>query len=172
MIRMAQAPIVGFLCVIACGCTDSATYHGVKIRGSEKFANQVQAALALINEKAPDEFGVISKYVRRIEEHDRSGMDASHRTCQLAPASTYYSLTWCAGVIAHEAHHAKLQSSPSYEYGLVEEERACNVFQASVMEKIGAPRDELDHLAKQDGTHFDANGDGEYTESDYEARDW
>jgi hypothetical protein len=62
--------------------------------------------------------------------------------------------------------------NPSYSYGLAREERDCIKYQRAVMEKIGAPSSEIDHLATQDGSHFDMDGDGEYTWKDYEARTW
>ncbi len=101
-------------------------------------------------------------------------MAISRATCQMAPDSTYYSLTWCAGVIAHESHHARLARSATYSYGLAEEERECIAYQCAVLERIGAPDTEIDYLATLDGSHFDADadGDGEYTWDDYHARDW
>jgi hypothetical protein len=160
------------VCLIGSGCRQSESFHGVEIVGSERFVDQVRNALTLIRSQAPQDFEVIAASVQRVEEHDRSGMDASRSTCQLAPASAYASQTWCAGCIAHEAHHAKLSASPSYDYGEAAEERECIEYQRAVLERIAAPASELEHLATQDGSHFDANGDGEYTQEDYEARTW
>jgi len=166
------------LLVSACVCVgcgrQSATHFGVEIVGQEKFIQQVTKAMSLIQENAPDDLELIAKYLRRIEEHDHSGMDASREapTCQLAPASAYASVTWCAGCIAHEAYHSKLSQSPDYAYGLEQEEEECMAYQLTVLQKIGAPRSELEHLAAQDGKHFDLDGDGEYTWSDYEKRRW
>ena len=159
-------------CLALIGCSRSQNYHGVTIYGSEEFADQVQRALELIRTQSPDDFESISKYVRRIEESDRSGMVIVRNACQLAPSAAYHSLTWCAGCIAHEAHHAMLSQSSTYSYGHAEEEQVCIAYQQAVMERIGAPASELEYLASLDGSHFDADGDGRYTWDDYEARDW
>jgi hypothetical protein len=170
--RMLAATLVAALALAAGGCREAESFHGVAIVGSEEFTDQIRAALALIREKSPDDFALISKHVRRVEEHARSGMELSSSTCQLAPASAYYSLTWCAGCIAHEAHHARLAESPSHTYGLAEEELDCIAFQRAVSERLGAPDWELDYLATLDGSHFDLDGDGRYTWDDYERRHW
>jgi hypothetical protein len=169
--RIARFSAVAF-CLAAIGCSHSETYHGVEIHGSEKFAGQVREALELIRNNSPEDFVSISESVRRIEESDRSGMDTSRSVCQLAPATAYHSLTWCAGCIAHESHHAKLSQSASYSYGYAHEEQVCIEYQRTVLERIGAPTCELDYLSTLDGSHFDADGDGEYTWKDYESRNW
>ena len=160
------------LCLVVAGCSPSETYHGTEIHGSEKFAGQIREALELIRHHSPDEFASITEYVRRIEESDRSGMDTSRSVCQLAPATAYHSITWCAGCIAHEAHHAKLSQSASYSYGHAQEEKVCIAYQRAVLERIGAPPSELEYLATLDGSHFDADGDGEYSWKDYGTRNW
>ena len=156
------------------GCGQSEDYHGIEISGSAAFKSQVRSALDLLRAETPEEFAVVATYVKRIEEHERSGMDVARDppTCQLAPATTYASITWCAGVIAHEAHHALIFQSTSEGYGGRHEEKKCIDRQIDVMKRIGAPQWELDYLAGLDGSHFDLDGDGEYTPKDYELRDW
>jgi hypothetical protein len=75
-------------------------------------------------------------------------------------------------VIAHEAHHAFIFQTTSEAYGGQSEEMKCIDRQIDVMKRIGAPQWELDYLAGLDGSHFDLDGDGEYTWKDYELRDW
>ncbi len=170
------AAIAILLCALSAGCRGEpdATFSGIEIYGDNNFIAQVEQALALIENNSPDEFDAIAKYVKRIESHQRSGMDMSQDvpTCQLAAATAFHSLTWCAGCIAHEAHHSKLHQEPGHEYGMAEEEQACNAVQLKVLQSIGAPQGELDHLAAQDGKHFDMDGDGAYTWEDYEQRNW
>jgi hypothetical protein len=160
--------------LFAAGCGQSEDYHGIEISGSGAFKSQVRSALNLLRAEAPEEFTVVATYVKRIEEHEHSGMDAARDppTCQLAPATTYASITWCAGVIAHEAHHAFIFQTTSEAYGGQSEEMKCIDRQIDVMKRIGAPQWELDYLAGLDGSHFDLDGDGEYTWKDYELRDW
>jgi len=167
-------------CIVAAACLASGerqprhAHLGFEIVGSEPFVGQVQDALTLIERHAPGDLKVIGRYVKRIEQHDRSGMDNYQDlpTCQLTPSSALASVTWCAGCIAHEAHHSKLFHGPKYSYGGAEEELACNAFQQRVLERIGAPPSELAHLAAQDGGHFDLDGDGRYTWADYYKRTW
>ena len=154
------------------GCHRTGTYHGIEIVGSNRFATQIRLALNIIRTKSPDDFLLISKHVTRIEECERSGMDIRRSTCQLAPRTAYYSLTWCAASIAHEAHHGKLGCCASYSYGHAHEERACIDYQRAILERIGAPAWEIEYLATLDGNHFDTDGDGKYTWKDYKRRNW
>ncbi len=170
--RLIGLPLVVLLFVV--GCRQSEEYHGIEVSGSGAFQSQVRSALDLLRTKAPEEFAIVATYVKRIEEHQRSGMDVARDppTCQLAPATAYASITWCAGVISHEAHHALIFQSTSAGYGGRHEEQQCIKRQIDVMKRIGAPQSEVDYLAGQDGSHFDLDGDGEYTSKDYELRDW
>ncbi|MBA3481032.1 MAG: hypothetical protein H0T51_04360 [Pirellulales bacterium] len=159
---------------MGCQSEQAAVYQGIEILGSDRFVTQVRKALSLVARKAPQEFATIRTFVKRIEQHPRSGMDMHQDvpTCQLSDSTAFHSLSWCAGVIAQESHHSKLFHDGDYEYGLAEEEQKCNAFQTRVMTLIEAPQHEMEHLASQDGMHFDANGDGRYTAEDYQQRNW
>jgi hypothetical protein len=161
---------------LAVGCRPepAAVYRDIEIKGSDEFVTQIRTSLSLLAADAPEEFESIATYVKRVEQHPRSGMDVHQDvpTYQLTAKTAFHSATWCAGVIAHESHHSKLFHDGDYEYGMSKEELACNAFQMRVMTKIGAPQHELKYLASLDGTHFDADGDGKYTADDYRRRDW
>jgi hypothetical protein len=175
----ALAPRAGLLLVtlafLGCGKPASTAKIGqIEIRGTAPFVGQVSRALELIRQKAPEEFAAIEANVKRVLQQARSGMNnyTDPPTCELADPTTFYSITWCAGCIAHESHHAALFKQPGHVYGLAEEESACNAVQLKVMKLIGSPAEELSYLAAQDGSHFDLNGDGKYTQEDYGQRNW
>ncbi len=100
---------------------------------------------------------------------------------EMADPTTFASVTWCAGSIAHDALHSKQYHDfkathgapvPSEVWTGKKSELACIAFQLEVLEKIGAPERELEHLKQLDGRHYDVNGDGKYSMEDYWQRDW
>lgn len=109
-------------------------------------------------------------------------LDLVEPTFELANPSAYYSITWCASAIAHDSMHSKIyqddvKSNPSKQRAenwssQVEEEKQCNAHQLQVLRDIGAPPHEINHCAKQDGTHADVNKDGKYDWDDYEKGNW
>ncbi len=149
----------------------------LSIEGSRYFINQIENALALLKERSPEDLSVVQSHVGRIREHDHSGMNmfADVPTIELARPTYAASVTWCASVLVHESWHMKLfrehPANPSHWSG-TPAEKACNQTQLATLRRIGAPQHEIDHLAAQDGTHWDANGDGVYDWRDYEDRDW
>ena len=157
----------------------------VEIVGAREFKAQVKKALELLRGKAPEAYGVVVEYVKRIEQTQRSGMRANKEppTLEMADRTTFYSLTWCAGSIAHEAYHAKLYhdykrehpegvSVPRQVWIGEDAERICIRHQVEVLKGIGAPKQEIAYCSALDGTHHDVNHDGKYTSEDYEKRDW
>lgn len=154
-----------------------------RIEGDEHFVAQVTSALDLLAERAPDALGVVEGYIGRIRQGLHSGMRAFEDppTLELADPSTFYSITWCAGSIVHDALHSRLYHEwlaahgapvPAAEWTGTAIELACNRVQLAALECIGAPAHELTYLAGQDGTHWDVNGDGAYDERDLRLRDW
>jgi hypothetical protein len=144
---------------------------GPEVLGDEKFSAMVNDALDLLREKAPEAYIIVAENVGRIKQSPQSGMAAEEDppTFELADTSAYYSLTWCAAVIAHDSYHSKLYHDYKNQHGLpvphehwagVATESICNAHQIKVMEAIEAPQHELDYMATQDGTHSDVNGDG------------
>jgi hypothetical protein len=137
----------------------------VEIIGSARFVNQIEAALTLIREKDTEAYNNIIKYIGRIQEADHSGMAASldPPTFFFNERSAFYSLTWCAGDIAHDSYHSKLYHDYKAKYGDnvpneiwtgQEIEMKCLRYQIEVMRKIGAPQGEIDYLKSLDGSHY------------------
>lgn len=155
----------------------------VEVKGSAEFRTQIEAALKLIKEKAPEAYALVQNNVAIITEGERSGMWAYKNppTYEISKTSAFHSVTWCAGAIAHDAYHSKLYHDyvtakgkpvPAEIWTGQEVEKICIAFQLSVLKKIGGPKDEVDYCLKLNGKHYDVNQDGKYTWEDYFKRKW
>ncbi len=177
--------IVGVvLLVVFSSVSRTRDFDGVEVSGSARFREQVVGALVLLREKSPAAYEIVTNHVRVIKQHRRSGMrlDLTKPTFELANPTAYYSITWCAGAIAHDSMHAKVYHDfvkanpggqrPEDWNSQVEEEKQCNAHQLQVLREIGAPALEVNHCAEQDGKHADVNKDGKYDWDDYEQGDW
>ena len=151
-----------------------------EIVGSLRFTNQVHQALALLRSHDTNAYVIVTNYVGRIQEGPRSGMwdYKNPPTFEMSDATTYYSVTWCAAAIAHDAFHSKLYHDHRHVHGGAvpdavwtgkEAEQKCMKHQLAVMERIGATQWEIDYAKKQ--------ADGQYikdkeTWQDYQKRKW
>jgi hypothetical protein len=157
--------------------------HSIDIEGNEKYRKQVKSCLDLLALKAKKEYELIENNVGVISQHGKSGMRAWENPplYQMSDKTAYYSLTWCAGTIAHDAYHSFLykkhslnngKRTPYNKWAGFSSEKQATDFQLKVMKKIGASPHEVDYLRTLDGTHGDVNGDGKLTQEDYKQRDW
>ena len=156
----------------------------IVILGEPAFVEQTQQALRLLEERAPDAYDKVIRYVGVIEQSDRSGMWAFEEPPRYAVAdvTAFYSLTWYASTIAHDATHSELyheylaahpgEPVPADVWTGFESERFCNAYQLDVLMRIGGPAGEVDYLAGLSGTHCDIDGDLDCDWHDYEGRDW
>lgn len=161
----------------------SSNLYAIEIEGSLKYRVQVESCLDLLSKKAQREYRLIKGHIGVISQNGKSGMRAWENPprYQMSDATAFYSLSWCAGTIAHDAYHSFLYkkhssidgSKPSYEKwaGTSAEKKSID-FQLSVMRKIGASDHEINYLKSLDGTHGDVNGDGKLNNEDYKIRDW
>jgi hypothetical protein len=164
--------------------TSPFNYKEIEIRGSTEFITQTIAALALLEEKDTEAFIKIQTYVGIIEQGEHSGMWAWEvpPRYEVGDATAFFSVTWYASTIAHDATHSELYAQyqaahpgeivPDDAYGGVEVERFCIGYQLDVAKRIGAPQSEIDYLSSLDGTHCDLDNDGDCDWEDYENRDW
>ena len=141
------------------------SYNKIEIIGSVKYVNRVLDALKLLRRKAPDKFRTVKKYVGRIEEYCNSGMYPWENTptFYMSKKVAFYSLTWCASCIAHDAYHSKQyldyrrkhknQVPRAVYYGRKAELESFK-YQILVSKQIKAPKHEIDHLKSQDGMHY------------------
>jgi len=164
--------------------SDPAIYGGIKIKGSSEFIAQTRAALTLLEQKAPDAFQKSQTYVGIIEQGEHSGMWAWEHPprYEVGDATAFFSITWYASTIAHDATHSELYAQyqaahagefvPLEAYGGVEIERFCIGYQLDVSRRIGAPQSEIDYLTTLDGTHCDLDNDDDCDWDDYQNRNW
>jgi hypothetical protein len=136
-----------------------------EIIGSVEFSNQVQRALLLLKTRDADAFAIVTNYVGRIQEGERSGMWA-HKTpptYEMSRTNAFYSLSWCAATIAHDSFHSKLYHDYQKEHGGPvpdpiwtgrAAERQCMKHQLLVMERIGAAKREIDYAKQQADGHY------------------
>jgi hypothetical protein len=161
----------------------SSILYAIEIEGSLKYRKQVEGCLNLLSKKAKIEYKMIKDNIGIISQNGKSGMRAWENPprYQMSDRTAFYSLTWCAGTIAHDAYHSFLYKKyspvgggkPPYEKwaGISSEKKSID-FQLSVMGKIGASGHEINYLKSLDGTHGDVNGDGKLDNEDYRLRNW
>ena len=164
--------------------SDPTNYGGIKIKGNSEFITQTRAAFTLLEKKDPEAFIKIQTYVGIIEEGEHSGMWAWEvpPRYEVNDVTAFYSVTWYASTIAHDATHSELYAQyaashpgefvPEEAYGGVEIERFCIGYQTEVARHIGAPQSEIDYLLTLDGTHCDIDKDGDCDWDDYQNRNW
>lgn len=160
------------------------TYEEIRIVGNADFIDQTRLALSLLKTKAPDAYQKVLSYVAIIEQGDRSGMWAAEELprYEVGDETAFFSVTWYASTIAHDATHSELyhrylaehpgESVPGDVWTGIEVERFCNAYQLDVAKRIGGPANEVDYLAGLTGTHCDVDGDGDCDWDDYVLRDW
>jgi hypothetical protein len=165
------------------------------IQGSDEFKSQVTHALKLIWMSDRDTFLFIKKNLSVIRNEDKTGFyfDASGRpVAALSNDHAFRSLTWCAGVIAHQARHGWYKMSFRKKPSRVappppgetrKDDRAVNPmlldykgldailytedkafgFQLDVLRKVGAPKAEINLVVRRAPRDFSAAHDGSYT---------
>jgi len=153
------------------------------VEGDDAYRNQVNKCLKLLSLKANNEYKLVEKYIGIISQHGKSGMKAWEipPRYNMSDKTAFYSVTWCACTIAHDAYHSFLyqkyktsnNKQPPYDkWGGFKAERLAIKFQNHVMKKIGSSNHEINYLKTLDGTHGDTNNDGKINSEDYEQRTW
>ncbi len=156
----------------------------IVVKGSDAFVQQTTRALTLLHDRAPEAYKKVQTYIGIIEETDHSGMAAYENPprYEVSDKTAFYSLTWYASTIAHDATHSELyhqyraahqtNNVPDNAWTGIDIEKACNAYQLAVLKQIGGPSSEIDYLAGLDGTHCDVNHDGKCDIQDDRQRDW
>lgn len=150
------------LLLLAAGCasrnvSQAPHFDSLAIVGSPKFVDQVERALTLLKFQSPESYHEVTNYVGIIQEDEHSGMEAEHQPpiFQLNDRSAFYSVTWCAGVIVHDATHSKLYHDyhalhrgtvPAETWTGHAAERICLDQQLRTLTEIGAPQRELEYF--------------------------
>ena len=166
------------------GAANPAAYGRIAIVGEPKFVAQTRAALALLERKDIEAFTKVQTYIGVIEQGKHSGMWVweSPPRYEVGNVTAFFSVTWYASTIAHDATHSELyaryymahpgKAVPEEIYGGVAIERFCNAYQIEVLKHINAPQSEIDYMATLDGTHCDLDRDGDCDLTDYQHRNW
>jgi hypothetical protein len=167
--------------------------QGLDIQGSPEFQSQVTHALKLIWLADRDTFLFVKNNLPVIRNYDKTGfyLENGRPVASLSSGHAFRSLTWCAGIMAHQAWHAwyiantkrKTRAAPPLPG--VKDERMPDAnparmdykgmdailytegkafdFQLEVLRKIGAPRKETDLVLRRAPRDFSAGHDGSYT---------
>ena len=166
---------------------------GLDIQGPPEFKSQVTSALKLIWMADRETFLFIRKNIYVVRQDNLTGFyqEDGKPVAALSADHAFRSLTWCAGVLAHQAWHGAYERSTgrkkargvpppgekadfvveanpmSLDYKgmdaiLYVEDRAMT-FQLNVLKKIGAPARETGPLFRRAPRDFHFAHDGNYT---------
>ena len=167
--------------------------QALDIQGSPEFQSQVTHALKLVWLADRDTFLYIKGNLPVIRNEDKTGfyLENGRPVAAISSDHAFRSLTWCAGVIAHQAWHAgyvanskkkpkiapplpgeKDDRMPDTNPGRLDykgmdailyTEGKAFEYQLDVLRKIGAPRKETDLITRRAPRDFSAGHDGSYT---------
>ena len=153
-----------------------ARFDSLRISGNPRFQQQVSSALSLLRGRSPDGYQIVTNNIGIIAQAKHSGM-AAYRdppTFDLNDRTAFYSVTWCAGSIAHDSMHSKLYfdyrrahagaSVPDNVWIGETVEKACTDHQHHVLLQIEAPSNEIAQCVW--------NPKDRYWEVDYTKRNW
>ena len=84
-------------------------------------------------------------------EQDSGVLHTHPPELRLARRTIYYSLTWLAAMLVHEACHIHVANAG---LAALDEEQDCLARQLATAIAIDAPAKEQDHIAAADGTHM------------------
>lgn len=137
---------------------------GIVVEGSRCFQHQVESALKLLEQLAPGYHQVVTNYLGIIREWPTSGVRPYDRppVFLLSRWSAFCSVTWCAGVIVHDAWHSKLYHEhlltkgppvPDHVWAGVDSELRCFAAQEDAARAIGSNRSEVEYIQTQNGLH-------------------
>ena len=165
---------------------------GIDIQGPPEFKAQVTHALKLIWMADRDTFLFLKKSLSVIRNEDQTGfyLDGGRPVAALSKANAFRSLTWCAGIIAHQGWHAwytqrrnkksrpapplpgeKDERTPEanparFDYkgmdAILYIEDKASSFQLDVLRKVGAPQSETGPVFRRAPRDFKYAHDGNY----------
>lgn len=165
---------------------------GIDIQGSPEFKSQVTHSLKLVWLADRETFLFLKKnlYVIRNETQTGFYMEEGRPVAALSAEHAFRSLTWCAGILAHQGWHAwytlarkkKNRAAPPlpgekdervldvnparFDYkgldAILYTEEKASAFQLDVLNKVGAPAGETRRVSKRGKRDFRHAHDGNY----------
>ena len=155
----------------------------LRVQGSAKFGTQITNALAILESKAPEAYKIITNQIGIIQQGEHSGMWAYRvpPVFEIADPTAFYSVTWCAGSIAHDSMHSKLYHDylltnsapvPDSIWTGANAEKICLEHQVRVLKQIGAPTNEINYCSQVKPDFYDVNKHGTNTWEDFKQRNW
>jgi len=150
--------VLASLLIVVNGCVaprEGRRFDNIVIRGTSEFSARVESALGLLKTNSQLGYATITNYVGIIQQATHSGMRASSKPPQfdLNERTAFYSVTWCAGSIAHDSFHSKLFADyvkahpkrrvPDKVWMGEEAEKQCLEHQVAVLKEIAAPVHEV-----------------------------
>jgi len=166
--------------------------RGLDIQGSPEFKSQVTHALKLIWMADRDTFLFIRDNLGVIRNEDKTGFyrDDGRSVAAISSDQAFRSLTWCAGIIAHQSWHSwhevnakkkavltppppgqsadlKVEANPvRADYkgmdAIFNAEDKAAAFQLEVLRKVGAPGSETGLVLRRAPRDFSSAHDGNY----------
>jgi hypothetical protein len=164
------------LALVVLSIPGPARFDRLKINGNPSFQEQVVKALSLLRSRSPNAYQIVTNNIGAIVQAKHSGMAAYRNppTFDLNDRTAFYSVTWCAGSIAHDSMHSKLYFDyrrqhagapvPDHVWIGAMVEKTCTDYQRLVLEQVGAPSNEVAHCVW--------NPKDRYWEIDYQKRNW
>lgn len=163
--------------------TDIREVHGCEIVGSKEFKLQVENALNLIKNIDIKTYELVLRYVDRIAQSQRSGMDVERKVILLSSYSCVSNL-WLSSAIVHDASHSKLYWDYVEKHGLPVPYKIYT-YEDAELECIEKQIDFLRHssdqylrryyikyLLTQNGRHYDADNNGIFDNKDKRNQWW
>ncbi len=165
---------------------------GMEIEGPPEFKSQVTHALKLVWLADRETFLFLRKHIHIIRNENKTDfyLDNGRPVAAISRDHAFRSLTWCAGIIAHQAWHSWFTKARKKRSRAVppppgeKDERVLDInparldysgldvilymedkasaFQLDVLRKVGAPRRETDPVFRRAPRDFTTGHDGNY----------
>lgn len=142
MLRKITFAILTLVLLLFAACGERDALRDIKIEGPPHFQEDVREALALLRDKAPEYYDLVSQEVNGVWLMERSpfpqsGIWGTNKNNVCFSRSTYATLSFyhIPGCLVHEAVHFAQDPNMDME----ERERQAVAVQRDVLHKIGAP---------------------------------
>ena len=123
-------------------------YANVEIIGDSQFVDEVKAALRLLEIKAKRSFSLVKKQIGKVEKSNQDSRNFKKipAVIGLSNETTFRSTTWLAGSLAESACYSKEYHQPRSFFGFWKQgpDKECSQYKLEVMQRIGAPQEEID----------------------------